>query len=96
MRARVEAMVTIAPRAARSGFSAARASRNAAVRLVSTTRRQSASASCRNGLRTMIPALDTSASRRPNFSVTAFTARGAVCSSPTSPSIDTTRRTCRA
>ncbi len=90
--ARVEAMVTIAPRDARSGFSAARANRNAAVRLVSMTLRQSASVSARSGFRTMMPALETSASSRPNLSMTASTARGAVASSATSPSMRATRR----
>ena len=74
--ARVEAMRTIAPRALRSDRSAARANRNAAVRLVSMTRCHSSSVSRRSGLRIMMPALETTASSRPNLSTSSFTARG--------------------
>src|SRR5499426_1663890 len=85
-------MVTMAPLAARSGSSAARANRNVAVRLTSMTRRQSASVRRRSGTRCMMPALATSPSSRPNFSVTAVMARAAVSSSATSPSMSTTLR----
>src|SRR5262247_714492 len=85
-------MVTMAPLAARSGFSAARANRKVAVRLTSMTRRQSASVRLRSGTRCMMPALATSPSSRPNFSVRAVMARSAVSSSVTSPSMSTTLR----
>jgi len=93
--ARVDAMVTMAPFAARNRRSAARANRKVAVRLVSRTLRHSVSVIRRKGLRTMMPAFDTSASRRLNLSVTAPTARRTVSSSVTSPSIRTTLRTTR-
>jgi hypothetical protein len=82
----------MAPRALRSGRSAARANRNAAVRLVSITRCHSARVSRRSGLRIMIPALETTASSRPNCATNIFTAREMLSSSRTSPSNRATLR----
>ena len=75
MAARVDAIDTNAPSEARSGFSPALASRNAAVRLTSSTRRHSAMVSWRIGLRIMMPALDTMPSSCPKRSIVSATAR---------------------
>jgi len=84
---RVEAIDTKAPLVWVSGRSAAFASRNAAVRLTSSTRRHSAMVSWRIGLRIMMPALDTTPSSCPKRSIVSVTARFAVASLPMSPSI---------
>src|SRR3984885_6657353 len=79
--ARVDAIVTTAPFAARNRVSAARVSRNVLVRLVPITRDHSATASCAMGLRIMMPALHTSASARcPCVATPASSARTAVSS----------------
>src|SRR6266516_7100214 len=85
-------MSTIAPLLLRSAGSAARANRKAAVRLTSRTRCHSSSVSLAIGRLREIPALETIASTRPNRSSAAVTARFAVSSCATSPSIMIARR----
>ena len=73
---------------AQAAAAAARASRKVAVRLVSITRCQSSSVSRRIGRRIMMPALETTASSRPNrSSVDAHRIAHTVVSSATSPSM---------
>src|ERR1700733_9710321 len=89
MRARVDAIVTTEPLAARSIVSAARASRKVLVRLVPITRDHSASVSRAIGLPILIPALQTSAS---SLASCAATSRS---SPPTDASSDTSHTTYR-
>src|SRR6185312_984876 len=80
----VDAIVTTLPFAARSKDSAARTSRNVAVRLVPMTTAHSAADRRAIGLRILMPALETTASNRPSVPRMSCTSLSTAASSATS------------